>query len=541
MVAGPMTMPAIRTAGPSVAKAHMDKDFNLTQADYARFRDFILEKIGLDYSEDKRRMLGRGLAETMEATSCAGLDDLYALLWRSSVTSRPWDQLVSALTVGETYFFRNSSHFDALSKHILPEIIAQREHSSRRIRIWSAGCSTGEEPYSVAILLREILPRPESWNILILATDINRDALRKSQEGLYGAWSFRGVEKRIQDTYFRLENKQFALAEDIKRMVNFDYLNLVGDPYPSMTNNTNAMDVILCRNVTIYFSPQVTVQVVKRFHSCLTEGGWLIPGPAEPNMVFYGDYESRNFPGTVVYQKLVEPKPAKPAAAFLPQVAPFVIQTPAFMPSPTLAKARAPEPLPLKGISAKPAAPPRAHVAAPKVAAPKAAAPKAAARDPYLAALDLLQAGQADEAMVKLYEKLDQDAAFIPTYYTLGKIFANKGNLEEAQHWCERAIKSDKLHPEPYYTLSLVYQQHGLLDMAIDALKKTIYLDRAFVLAHYNLAQIYQHQGDKAMARRSLQNVQRLLEGKPRDELIPEGDGLVVGRLLELVENEMAP
>ena len=94
--------------------------------------------------------------------------------------------------------------------------------------------------------------------------------------------------------------------------------------------------------------------------------------------------------------------------------------------------------------------------------------------------------------MVKLYEKLDQDATFVPTYYTLGKIFANKGNLEEAQHWCERAIKSDKLRPEPYYTLSLVYQQHGLLDMAIDALKKAIYLDRAFVLAHYHLAQIYQ-------------------------------------------------
>ncbi len=540
MVAVPMKIPAIRTAGQSVAKAHVDKELLLTQADYARFRDFILEKIGLDYQEDKRRMLSRGLAEAMEATDCADLDDLYALLWRSSVTSRPWDQLVSALTVGETYFFRNSSHFDALSKHILPQIIAQREHSSRRIRIWSAGCSTGEEPYSVAILLREMLPRPESWNILILATDINRDALRKSQEGLYGAWSFRGVEKRIQDTYFRLENRQFVIAENIKRMVNFDYLNLVGDPYPSMTNNTNAMDVILCRNVTIYFSPEVTIQVVKRFHSCLTDGGWLIPGPSEPNMVFYGDYESRNFPGTVVYQKPAEPA-VKPSPAFMPYTPPFVIETPTFMPSPTLAKARAPEPPPLKGTSDTLEGCPGGKTAAqPKATVPKVAAPQAAAIDAYQEALGLLQAGQADEAMVKLYEKLDQDATFVPTYYTLGKIFANKGNLEEAQHWCERAIKSDKLHPEPYYTLSLVYQQHGLLDMAIDALKKAIYLDRAFVLAHYHLAQIYQHQGDKVMARRSLQNVQRLLEGKPCEELVPEGDGLVVGRLLELVENELA-
>ena len=87
------------------------------------------------------------------------------------------------------------------------EIIARREHSSRRIRIWSAGCATGEEPYSIAIALRELIPNLESWNVMILATDINRDALRKAREGLYGAWSFRGVEKRIQDRYFRLNGK----------------------------------------------------------------------------------------------------------------------------------------------------------------------------------------------------------------------------------------------------------------------------------------------------------------------------------------------
>jgi chemotaxis protein methyltransferase CheR len=121
----------------------------------------------------------------------------------------------------------------------------------------------------------------------------------------------------------------------------------------------------------------------------------------------------------------------------------------------------------------------------------------------------------------------------------LGKIYANKGNLEEAQHWCEQAIKEDKLHPEPYYNLSMIYQQHGLLDMAQDVLKKTIYLDRNFVLAHYNLAQIYQQQGEKSLARKSLQNVQQLLEGKPQNDLVPEGDGLIVGRLMQIVAGEL--
>jgi chemotaxis protein methyltransferase CheR len=160
--------------------------------------------------------------------------------------------------------------------------------------------------------------------------------------------------------------------------------------------------------------------------------------------------------------------------------------------------------------------------------------------DAYQSAIDLLRDGKADEALIKLYEKLDHDPEFVPTYYTLGKIYANKGNLEEAQNWCERAVNKDRLHPEPYYTLALIYQQHGMIDMALTALKKATFLDREFILAHYNLAQLYQHQHDLPSARRSLQNALRLLDGKPLDLAIPEGDGLAVGRLRELIENELS-
>jgi len=455
---------------------------------------------------------------------------------KSTPSTHPeWEQLVGILTVGETYFLRNKGHFDALSKHILPEIIAQREHSSRRIRIWSAGCATGEEPYSIAIVLRDLIRNLESWNILILATDINRQSLRQAREGRYGAWSFRGVEKRIQDRYFCLDGKkQFAIADEIKRLVTFDYLNLVGDHFPSLTNNTNAMDVILCRNVTIYFNPETTQQVLSGFRRCLTDGGWLIPGASEPNMVFYQDFEARNFPGAVVYRKTAGPKPkARVAPVFAPAVAP---PTPTFQrPAPAVAP-----PAPIFQPPAPVLTPPRPKpvFSVPEWKPEKKKPPPPP--DPYQVALQLLQDGKPDEALVKLYEKLDQAPDFAPTYYALGKIYANKGNLEEAQNWCERAVKRDKLRPEPYYTLSMIYQQHGLLDMAVDALKKTVYLDREFVLAHYNLAQLHRQQGRERLARKSLQNVQRLLEHKPGHEPIPEGDGMIVGRLLQLVKMELA-
>jgi len=392
----------------------MTRELNLTRADHERFRDLVLERSGLYFPEAKQQSLRRGLAEALEVSSSDGLDEYYEMLRCSPSDSSEWDSLVSALTVGETYFFRNKGHFDVLAQHILPELIARWEHSNRRIRIWSAGCATGEEPYSIAMLLHELIPNPASWNILILATDINRAVLRQAQEGLYGAWSFRGVDKRVQDRYFRLDgNKRFAIAKEIKRMVTFDYLNLVDDYYPSLSNNTNAMDVILCRNVTIYFNSEVTRQVLGRFYKCLTNGGWLIPGASEPNMVFYQDFEPRNFPGAVVYRK-----PAVAKAKVRPA---FVFEPPA-----PVVKAPKSEPFPRVLVRKKEDKPPPPP-------------------DSYEEALTLLQAGRVDEALTKLYEKLDQDPSFVPTYYTLGRVYANKGDLAEAQNWCETAIKRDKL------------------------------------------------------------------------------------------------
>jgi chemotaxis protein methyltransferase CheR len=479
-----MTVSTFNAAtGPLELKTRLAATPSLTQSEYERFRDFVLAKTGLYFAEENRHLLERGLAAVMASTACGSLDQLYALLQNSSSTSPLWDTLTSALTVGETYFFRNLSHFNLLAQHILPEFMARGSHASRRLRIWSAGCASGEEPYSVAILLRELTPNLDSWNISILATDINREALRKAQAGVYGAWSFRGVEPRIRDAYFRPDGKQYVIADSIKRMVTFEYLNLVSDPFPSLATNTNAMDVILCRNVTIYFSAQVTAEVLRRFHACLTDGGWLIPGPSEPNLIFYGDFEPRNLRGAVVYQKPAAPRPQ-----------PEPIEAPESQPTP----------------------------------------------DAYVLALSLLEAGQTDEAMIQLHRRLDQDANFAPACAALGKLYANTGNLDKAQHWCERAIQIDRLRPEPYYTLSMIYEQHGLFDLALEALKKAIYLNRDFALAHFNLGQIYLRRGENHLAHKSFDNARRLLLDRPRDEPVLAGDGLVAGRLMELAEGALA-
>jgi chemotaxis protein methyltransferase CheR len=475
--------------------AQRKNGLTLTEKDYVRFRDLVQERSGLYFPPERRHTLAKGLAEAMTtAQNGVTLDSYYRLLSVAPSASREWDQLVGVLTVGETYFFRNKGHFDALREQILPELIEKRRGAGRRIRIWSAGCASGEEPYSIAILLRELIPDIERWNILILATDINPRALEKARKGVYGGWSFRGVEQRIRETHFRRQDKdRYAIASEIKTMVTFEYLNLVEDRYPSLINNTHGMDLILCRNVTIYFDQAVTGRVVRQFHECLADGGWFIPGASEPNMVSYRAFGHRSFPGAVIYQKS-DGRTKRTDGAF------SFARKPPVEPSAPNSPVVAPAPAPL---------------------APNA---PAGAEDAYAEALD------------RLRRKVTQDPDFAPAYQALGQIYADQGEWETARRWCEKAIERDQLSPKPYFTLAMIALERDRLDEAAGLLKKTLYLDPLFILGHYTLAHVCRQRGEEKMARRSLQNVRRLLVGKPPKEPISGGDGLTAGRLLEMVE-----
>ena len=166
--------------------------------------------------------------------------------------------MASYLTIGETYFFRVEPDFNALENHILPELIHLRKDTGKYLRIWSAASSTGEEPYSLAILVRKLIPDIKDWNITILATDINTRSLAKAEKGIYGNWSFRNNPEWLKKIYFTpLLDERYQINRNIKDMVSFFYLNLARDTYPSLLNNTNGMDIIFCRNVLMYFTPEL--------------------------------------------------------------------------------------------------------------------------------------------------------------------------------------------------------------------------------------------------------------------------------------------
>jgi chemotaxis protein methyltransferase CheR len=484
--------------------------------DMMRFSKLLLDRYGLHFSSNRRTELEYGIRHAFASSSCASLDEFYNLLVSAQNGSVEMDLLVNAVTVSETHFFRDAAQFNALATVILPGIV-KRKTSLRTLRIWSAGCASGEEPYSIAMLLQDVLPDIESWSITILATDINTTSLERARVASYGQWAFRedrALSMRMR--HFRPVNNRFELSSHIRRMVTFSQLNLMEDHYPSFETNTMMMDLVICRNVTIYFPQDVTKQVVGRFHTSLVDGGWLVVGHSEPSLEIYNQFQPRNFPDTVVYQRDDNAKP---------KTAPFVF-------APTQ-EARVPP-----GRSATEASPTR-PVVIPRVNPQPLSAPAPSAKEESAQNLaharELLEFGH-DQDALSILDKLVETEPKNPQVYTLlGQVYANRGAWVGAEKNCRRAIEIDKLALEAYYTLGLVLQHQARLAEAIDMMKKVVYLDRNHVLGHYHLAGLYREQGLVPNAQKSLENALNLLRNAPADEMIAGSGGVTVSRLRDAI------
>lgn len=189
--------------------------------------------------------------------------------------------LLRRVTVGETTFFRHKEDLDWLRLEVLPPLVARREAAGiRRLRIWSAGCSTGEEAYTLAALALEAAPR--GWDVQVLATDINDQSLDAAKRAHYGEWSFRGVEPHLRERWFdKVAPERWQPIEILRRVVDFEYLNLRDPIYPAILTRTTELDLVVCRNVFIYFFPEMVRTTLERFAACIYEDGAILCGPSD--------------------------------------------------------------------------------------------------------------------------------------------------------------------------------------------------------------------------------------------------------------------
>lgn len=490
----------------------------LGYGDYLRFSKLVEKRFGLHFPEKRRAELERGVRQAFANSTCADLKECYRQLLDPEKGGLELDRLANALTVGETYFFRDAGQFNALYRHVLPQII-ERRRAIRTLRIWSAGCASGEEPYSIAIMLRELLPDVDKWAITILGTDINTEALDRAHKAVYGEWAFREERaKQWRARYFRPQDKRYELVPEVRRMVTFARLNLAEADYPSYETNTTLMDLILCRNVTIYFSQAVTSQVIQRLYNALVDGGWLVVGHSEPSPITYLHFQPHNFPNAILYQRTGEP-PARP-----PDLGELTGQPkrPKVVPRQAPSSTSSPAPV---SATIQPASP------SPSILQTEPVRDK----NPIERAQELLDYGHSEEARDLLLKVVAREPRHALACSLLCQAYANLGHWTEAEHWCRQAVSFDKLALNAYYTLALVLQHQGQIDGAIEAMKKVVYIDRNYVLGHFGLAALYRNKSQKAQALKSLDNAHRLLAARDASEVIPDSGGITVERLRKTI------
>lgn len=475
----------------------------------------VAAKLGWDFRENRLADLKRGLLATARES---GIGETTAEIndWLEKITwnQHELDTLASHLTVGETYFFREKPWLDVFRHKIIPEIISERKGKDQYIRIWSAGCCSGEEPYTLAILLHEAIPDIKHWHINILATDINHAFLAKARKGSYTEWSFRETPPAIRSRYFKLHGKHWEIDEEIKRMVMFAPLNLADDQYPSMLNNTEHMDIIFCRNVLMYFIPDQIRTVVSRFYHALADKGWFVTSAVESNNDFFTDFNPVKFDQCVVYRKTPGILSKSPNT-----------QLPG---SPKSLK----QPLP---ASLKKAV---HHIRSTQTPVKKAmTSVKAVIEESEVLAADLYSKECYEQCALMCESLLTKSPGNLNILSLLVRSKANLGLLGEARHWAERLTGHDKVKADHFYLLGTILMEENETALAEQALKRALFLDQHHLMSHFLMGNIATRLAKKQVARKHFQNAMELIGHFEEGEIVPGADGLTAGRIKKILGN----
>jgi chemotaxis protein methyltransferase CheR len=455
------------------------------------FSVYIRSLMGVSFPRERWGELER---KTSQAAASLGFPDAVSCMqWMitSHADRRQREILASWLTVGETFFFREKSGLRALSERVFPEIIRAHAQGDKRVRIWSAGCCTGEEPYSLAMIVSEY-PGLHGWDTSILGTDINQTFLGKAKDGIYTEWSFRGVAPGIREKFFRrMDESHFEVLPALKGMVSFLHLNLIDDVYPSLMNATNAIDLIVCRNVLMYFAPDYARNVIHKLQQSLLPQGWLLVSPVEAPLIQGPDFMPIQHTGAILHRK-AEQTPRRESVGH-------------------------------EQRSTRLPRPPARVIERPNARAMFDRAKGLYADADYEGTIEILSPLAA------------RHSAGAAALHLLSHAYANKGMLTEAGKLCMRAIAADTTNAASRYLLALIRTEQQKPDEAMSALRKAIYLEPDFVVAHLAFANLCRSKGKREESERHIRNALLVLQGLRSEEELPESEGMTAGRLIEMI------
>jgi chemotaxis protein methyltransferase CheR len=476
----------------------------LTDIELSMVCEAIASRMGLQFPVERWAMLRRNLVLAAREFGFHNMTGFIQWLLSAPLNKEQTDILAAHLTISETYFWREPQVFKALTDFILPELIKSKKKGERIIRIWSAGCSTGEEPYSIAIALHKTIPKIEDWDITILATDINPRALSKAVSGIYGAWSFRNSPAWLKSSYFHnKEDGQYEIIPEIKNMVTFTCLSLVE---MSAIGNANTMDIIFCRNVLMYFTKEWVNKISQDLFHCLSEEGWFVVSSCELSSQVFPQLIPVNFPGAVLYRKSKNgsthsfdvrseeiPRSLSDIAFTKSDLQPFNTST--------LSTFQLFQPL----------------------------SSEASTKEDLQLSSSVASAKEEPTSIIKPSEESITDKIFSI------RLLANLGQLEEALTLCNEAIASYKLSSGLYFLRASILQELDKSSEAIASLKQAIYINPNYIMGHFALGNLFIRQGKAKNAKRYFNNVLDLLSRCANDDILPESEGLSVKYIREII------
>ncbi|MCX6280803.1 MAG: hypothetical protein NTU51_02480 [Bacteroidetes bacterium] len=473
----------------------------------------ISRKAGLNFPASHWGDLDRGIRNTSEALKIGNTKLFLNRLLDKDCDPGYFEILINNLTIGETYFFREKPLLDVFTNKLIPELTSRCRQGNKILNIWSAGCCSGEEAYTIAMLLNESLPDIAEWKIKILASDVNKTFLKKAETGKYSAWSFRETPPELRKKYFTSEGNSFIIRPEIKKMVRFFQLNLMDGDLSVHGIFKGQMNVIFCRNVIMYFTTESIRKTYALFANALQEGGWLITSPVE-----LPPSPPRFFNLVKIGQAMLLQKSDKPEQTDQE----FILPVQHNYQPPLAAKSVLPDSKPADHKI--PDREIRINKAKPRRNDSVALAKRAFQKRSYAEVIRLLE-----------HEKdtlISTDALVL-----LIKAYANTGHLQEAESLCIRLLEFNSDNPLNYYFHASILLELGQEKQAEEALRKALYLDPEMVLSHFLMGNLMRRKGELKLAGKHFRNVLKIVKDLADDTDLPESDGIKAGYIRETVKS----
>ena len=278
------------------------KELKISDTEFAQLRDFIYAQSGIFVADNRKYLVENRLAARLKDLNLKSFAEYHAFLQYDSSRRQELNRLFEVITTNETSFYRNPPQLKVFQDMVLKDALDKlKALKQRRLRIWSAGCSTGEEPYTIAIILHEVL-RSEiaSWDIRITANDLSEAVLAQAREAVYTEYSLRTTPKEIVARYFAQDGGNFKLKPEVKRLVSFGQINLSDRMQLKRVERSH---IVFCRNVIIYFDDEMKKNVINAFYDNLLPGGYLLIGHSESLHNISRALRPKHYPGAIIYSK----------------------------------------------------------------------------------------------------------------------------------------------------------------------------------------------------------------------------------------------